>query len=159
MQLKNNLFCRWAIAISLSGTSRAEQVRWRERSFRQYDLHRRKVVRCKMHGMRTRCFWVQNGVEWITEAILWRERLFSQQNALSFQGEEFAGSPLMCQAAGEWHLVGISAWRKGCSSIANRPRLYDKVSLNSEWAKKTIQGLEKEEGSRTPKKNQWSAAM
>ncbi len=45
-----------------------------------------------------------------------------------FQGEEFAGSPLMCQAAGQWHLVGVAAWRKGCSASGQRPRLYDKVS-------------------------------
>ena len=45
----------------------------------------------------------------------------------SFQGEEVAGAPLMCQVGAEWHLVGVSAWRKSCSSIAQRPRLYDKV--------------------------------
>lgn len=56
----------------------------------------------------------------------------------------------MCQAAGEWHLVGISAWRKGCSSIGQRPRLYDRVSQNSEWAQKTIISLQTTE--RTPKK-------
>ena len=49
-----------------------------------------------------------------------------------------AGTPLMCQAAGEWHLVGVSSWRKSCSAIGQRPRLYDRVSLNSEWAQKTI---------------------
>jgi secreted trypsin-like serine protease len=38
-------------------------------------------------------------------------------------GEEVAGAPLMCQAEGEWHLVGVAAWRKGCSSIGQRPRL------------------------------------
>ena len=54
------------------------------------------------------------------------------------KGEEFAGTPLMCQAAGEWHLVGVSSWRKPCSAIGQRPRLYDRVSLNSEWAQKTI---------------------
>lgn len=59
-----------------------------------------------------------------------------------FQAEEFAGAPLMCQAAGEWHLVGVSSWRKSCSTIGQRPRLYDRVSLNSEWAQKTILTLE-----------------
>ena len=48
----------------------------------------------------------------------------------------------MCQAAGEWHLVGISSWRKGCSTVGQRPRLYDRVSVNSEWARKTVEHLE-----------------
>ena len=48
----------------------------------------------------------------------------------------------MCQAAGEWHLVGISSWRKGCSTVGQRPRLYDRVSVNSEWARKTVDHLE-----------------
>ncbi|TRY68657.1 hypothetical protein TCAL_02473 [Tigriopus californicus] len=65
-------------------------------------------------------------------------------------GEEFAGAPLMCQAAGEWHLVGVSAWRKGCSSIAQRPRLFDKVSLSSDWAQKTMDLMQRP---RTPKKD------
>ena len=52
----------------------------------------------------------------------------------------------MCQAAGEWHLVGISSWRKGCSNVGvgQRPRLYDRVSVNSEWARKTVEHLEDE---------------
>ena len=61
-----------------------------------------------------------------------------------FQAEEFAGAPLMCQAAGEWHLVGVSSWRKSCSSVGQRPRLFDRVSLNSEWAQTTIFTLEVE---------------
>lgn len=58
--------------------------------------------------------------------------------------EEFAGAPLMCQAAGEWHLVGVSSWRKSCSSVGQRPRLFDRVSVNSEWAQTTIFTLEVE---------------
>ena len=50
----------------------------------------------------------------------------------------------MCQAAGEWHLVGVSSWRRSCSAIGQRPRLYDRVTLNSEWAQKTILMLEQE---------------
>ena len=69
--------------------------------------------------------------------------LFSQRIIL--QAEEFAGAPLMCQAAGEWHLVGVSSWRKSCSAVGQRPRLYDRVSLNSEWAQRTIITLEDEE--------------
>ena len=63
---------------------------------------------------------------------------------LCFQAEEFAGAPLMCQAAGEWHLVGVSSWRKSCSSVGQRPRLFDRVSVNSEWAQTTIFTLEVE---------------
>ena len=51
----------------------------------------------------------------------------------------------MCQAAGEWHLVGVSSWRKSCSAIGQRPRLFDRVSLNSEWAQRTILTLESDE--------------
>ena len=58
----------------------------------------------------------------------------------------------MCQAEGEWHLVGVAAWRKGCSSIAQRPRLYDKVSPNSEWAQKTIRQLDIEDAKRKQNK-------
>ena len=54
----------------------------------------------------------------------------------------------MCQAAGEWHLVGVSAWRRGCSSNAQRPRLFDKVSPNSDWARKTIDGMEEKESNK-----------
>ena len=71
----------------------------------------------------------------------------------SKQGEEVAGAPLMCQAEGEWHLVGVAAWRKGCSSIGQRPRLYDKVSPNSEWAQKTIRQLDQEDKNRKQKKD------
>ena len=75
-----------------------------------------------------------------------------------FKGEEVAGAPLICQAAGEWHLVGVSAWRKGCSALSQRPRLYDKVSLNSVWAQKTMETIgKKNEASgssqRIPKRN------
>ena len=59
----------------------------------------------------------------------------------------------MCQAEGEWHLVGVAAWRKGCSSIGQRPRLYDKVSPNSEWAQKTIRQLNLEDETRKQKKH------
>ena len=73
-----------------------------------------------------------------------------------FQSEEVAGAPLMCQAAGEWHLVGVAAWRKGCSVIAQRPRLYDKVSPNSVWARNTMDEMDKKsknvDDTRIPKK-------
>ena len=60
----------------------------------------------------------------------------------------------MCQAEGEWHLVGVAAWRKGCSNIGQRPRLYDKVSPNSEWAQKTMRQLDKEDKHRKQKKGE-----
>ncbi len=65
--------------------------------------------------------------------------------SLNFQGEELAGAPLMCQAAGEWHLVGVSAWRKGCSGAARqRPRLYDRVSVAARWAHKTMEAMDEQ---------------
>ena len=58
----------------------------------------------------------------------------------------------MCQASGEWHLVGVAAWRrKGCSATAQRPRVYDKVALNSEWARKTMTQME-DDRKRIPKR-------
>merc|ERR1712204_119270 len=30
--------------------------------------------------------------------------------------------------------AGVSSWRKSCSSVGQRPRLFDRVSVNSEWA-------------------------
>ena len=36
-------------------------------------------------------------------------------------GEEFAGAPLMCQRNdNQWFLVGILAWRKGCSTVGTK---------------------------------------
>ena len=36
-------------------------------------------------------------------------------------GEEFAGAPLMCQRNNnQWFLVGILAWRKGCSTVGKK---------------------------------------
>ena len=69
------------------------------------------------------------------------------------QGEELAGAPLMCQAAGEWHLVGVSAWRKGCAGASLRPRLYDKVAPSSTWAKTTMEQMDKANKKRIPKKS------
>lgn len=76
------------------------------------------------------------------------------------QGEEFAGAPLMCQADGVWHLVGVSAWRKGCAKLGQRPRIYDKVAANSGWARKTMTELSSYEAnrSRIPKSEDGSEA-
>ena len=53
-------------------------------------------------------------------------------------GEEFAGAPLMCQHMDSWYLAGILAWRKGCSTVGQRPRLYDRVAVTSQWAHKVM---------------------
>ena len=77
--------------------------------------------------------WMNNGNE--------NERLFTH---LYFQlfflgsGEEFAGAPLMCQHMDSWYLAGILAWRKGCSTVGQRPRLYDRVAVTSQWAHKVM---------------------
>ena len=34
--------------------------------------------------------------------------------------------------------MGVSAWRKGCGKVGERPRLYEKVSLTSDWANTVI---------------------
>jgi len=68
------------------------------------------------------------------------------------KGEVVAGSGLMCQAAGEWHLVGVSAWRKGCGKVGERPRLYEKVSLTSDWAHTVIQQDREKATKRIPRR-------
>ena len=42
----------------------------------------------------------------------------------SCHGEMMAGHGLMCRSTGSdtWHLVGVSAWRRGCGSVGQRPR-------------------------------------
>ena len=57
-------------------------------------------------------------------------------------GEEFAGAPLMCESRGSWHLVGVLAWRKGCSTVGKRPRVYDRVAVNKSWANKVMVKLD-----------------
>ena len=60
----------------------------------------------------------------------------------------------MCQAAGEWQLVGVAAWRRGCSGAASirRPRLYDKVAVNSEWAARTMDAMDSQANGKAKKK-------
>ena len=53
-------------------------------------------------------------------------------------GEEYAGAPLLCQHMDHWYLTGILAWRKGCSTVGQRPRLYDRVAVTSDWANKVM---------------------
>lgn len=57
------------------------------------------------------------------------------------QEEEFAGSPIACldPIEGKWSIVGVSNWRIACTKAGmGRPRMYDKISSNIEWIKKTI---------------------
>ena len=53
-------------------------------------------------------------------------------------GEEFAGAPLLCEHMDHWYLAGVLAWRKGCSTVGQRPRLYDRVAVTSDWANKVM---------------------
>lgn len=143
--LKRDKFpCRRATARDLFGTCSPGTLRGRERDIGQHHMH---AGEDRIDGMHRK----------------YRGRLsdLSQPSLnVSFQGEEVAGAPLICQAAGEWHLVGVSAWRKGCSAQSQRPRLYDKVSLNSVWAQKTMETIGKKAASssssqseRIPKRN------
>jgi len=63
----------------------------------------------------------------------------------SCHGEMMAGHGLMCRSGGSdtWHLVGVSAWRRGCGSVGQRPRLYERVELAGSWVENVIQ-LDKE---------------
>ena len=60
-------------------------------------------------------------------------------------GEMMAGHGLMCQQTsdddqedGPWYLAGVAAWRRGCGSVGQRPRLYEKVNLTSSWVENVI---------------------
>lgn len=55
--------------------------------------------------------------------------------------EEFAGAPVMCLSpdSNRWALVGIASWRIACApSGIERPRMYDKITPNSAWIRRTI---------------------
>ena len=57
----------------------------------------------------------------------------------SCSGEMMAGHGLMCeQETGVWQLVGVAAWRRGCGSVGQRPRLYEMVNLTSSWVENVI---------------------
>lgn len=58
--------------------------------------------------------------------------------------EELAGSPMLCLLSDNktWTLVGISNWRIACSRPGTeRPRLYDKITSNIEWIRKTMSAM------------------
>ncbi|XP_058443626.1 uncharacterized protein LOC131425618 isoform X1 [Malaya genurostris] len=55
--------------------------------------------------------------------------------------EEFAGSPVVCLLATErkWALVGVASWRIACAPNGiERPRMYDKITSNSQWIREII---------------------
>ena len=76
--------------------------------------------------------------------------LFQIAPGIPCTGEQFAGAPLMCQRNSKWFLVGILAWRKGCSTVGQRPRLYDRIAITNDWAQKVM--LKLNEASRVPRK-------
>ena len=60
-------------------------------------------------------------------------------------GEMMAGHGLMCQQRpeqgqeeGAWYLAGVAAWRRGCGSVGQRPRLYEVVNITRAWAESVI---------------------
>lgn len=69
-------------------------------------------------------------------------------------GEEFAGAPLLCQHRDHWYLTGVLAWRKGCSTVGQRPRLYDRVAVTSDWANKVMLKLNDNTSQRIPRRKQ-----
>ncbi|XP_055523344.1 uncharacterized protein LOC129717463 [Wyeomyia smithii] len=55
--------------------------------------------------------------------------------------EEFAGSPVVCLLSTErkWALVGVASWRIACApNGVARPRMYDKITSNSQWIREII---------------------
>lgn len=55
--------------------------------------------------------------------------------------EEFAGSPVVCLLPTErkWALVGVASWRIACAPNGiERPRMYDKITSNTQWIRETI---------------------
>ena len=56
-------------------------------------------------------------------------------------GEMMAGHGLLCPASPgseQWVLAGVSAWRRGCGSLGQRPRIYEMVSGTAEWVESVI---------------------
>lgn len=55
--------------------------------------------------------------------------------------EEYAGSSIVCMLPNtkRWALVGVTSWRIACAPTGvERPRMYDKISSNSEWIRSVI---------------------
>ena len=75
-------------------------------------------------------------------------------------GEMMAGHGLMCQLPsddpdheadheGPWYLAGVAAWRRGCGTVGQRPRLYELVNSTRAWAESVI-SLDTEAGGQQP---------
>ena len=63
----------------------------------------------------------------------------SASAAESSCGEMMAGHGLMCQQGeGEWQLVGVAAWRRGCGTVGQRPRMYERVAPTADWIQNVI---------------------
>ena len=56
-------------------------------------------------------------------------------------GEMMAGHGLLCPSSpgsDQWFLAGVSAWRRGCGSLGQRPRIYEVVAGTAEWVESVI---------------------
>ena len=54
-------------------------------------------------------------------------------------GEMMAGHGLFCPGPAGWRLTGVSAWRRGCGRVGERPRQYERVELAAAWAQGVIE--------------------
>ncbi|XP_078074126.1 uncharacterized protein LOC144497169 isoform X2 [Mustelus asterias] len=48
-----------------------------------------------------------------------------------------SGGPLACEYNGNWYLIGITSWGKGCA-LKGKPGIYTRVSKFRNWVHKTI---------------------
>ncbi|XP_066997749.2 atrial natriuretic peptide-converting enzyme [Anabrus simplex] len=58
--------------------------------------------------------------------------------------EELAGSPMLCLSpeTKTWKILGVSNWRIACSKVGvERPRMYDKITSNIPWIKRTMSAI------------------
>ena len=56
-------------------------------------------------------------------------------------GEMMAGHGLLCPSrpgSDQWVLAGMSAWRRGCGSLGQRPRIYEVLAGTTEWVESVI---------------------
>jgi len=71
------------------------------------------------------------------------------------EGEMVAGAGLYCRSSADssWELAGVSAWRKGCGGVGERPRLYEQVSVTTDWAMTVIrEDKERDQKKQTPRR-------
>ena len=56
-------------------------------------------------------------------------------------GEMMAGHGLLCPSSpgsDQWVLAGVSAWRRGCGSLGQRPRIYEVLAGTADWVESVI---------------------